>query len=615
MNKQLIETNDVVVRFSGDSGDGMQLTGTLFADAAAFSGMGISTFPDFPAEIRAPQGTIAGVSGFQVHIGGGEIKTPGDFCDVLVAMNPAALKSNAKWTKPASTVIVDVDLFVEKEFEKIGLKSDDDIFAMLNLSDRHIICAPISTLTKECLAGFDVDNKTKLRSKNMFALGICFYLFNQPLVHAEKYFEKKFAKKPQFIEINKVVINGGYNYAANIQAIPNTYRVKKTGLPKGTYRNITGNQATAWGLIAASEKSGLPLFCGSYPITPATGILEELAARKDLGVKTLQAEDEIAGICTAIGAAFAGNLSVTTTSGPGLSLKSEALGLAVMTELPLVIVDVQRGGPSTGLPTKPEQSDLAQALWGRNGECPLIVMSAQSPADCFEKAFRAAKLAMEHMTPVILLSDGFIANGSEPWIIPNMSDFPAIVPPLVAEGTEGYMPYLRDEERLARRWAVPGTKGLEHRIGGLEKDFIKGSPTTDPENHQKMVNIRAEKVARVAKYIPKQEIIGNPAGKLLVVGWGGTFGHLYTAVGKMQEEGKDIALAHFSHINPLPENTEEILRSYQKIIVCELNSGQFANYLRMNFPNISLLQYNKVQGLPFTVTELVAKFNEIIDSL
>jgi 2-oxoglutarate ferredoxin oxidoreductase subunit alpha len=611
MEKQFIETDDTVIRFSGDSGDGMQLTGTLFADTAAFLGHGVSTFPDFPAEIRAPQGSIAGVSGFQVHVGSGEVKTPGDYCDILIAMNPAALKANARWVKPASIIIVDSDMFTERNIEKAGIKSAD-IFGELKLNDRHIIYAPITTLTKECLAHSELDNKSRLRSKNMLALGICFYLFNLPLTYAEKYFEGKFWKKPQFIDSNMLVLKGGYNYAANIQAIPNTYRIKAANPVKGLYRNIHGNQATAWGLIAASEKSGLPLFCGSYPITPATGILEELAIRKDLGVKTLQVEDEIAGICTAIGAAFAGNLAVTTTSGPGLSLKSEALGLAVMAELPVVIVDVQRGGPSTGLPTKTEQSDLSQALWGRNGECPLIVMAAQSPADCFEKAFWAAKLALEHMTPVILLTDGFIANGSEPWLIPSIAGFPDIKAPVVPEGTTDYMPYARDGERLARFWAIPGTAGLEHRIGGLEKNALNGSPSIDPQNHQLMVDTRAAKVNRVADFIPEQSVTGNTEGDLLVVGWGGTFGHLYTAVAQLQAEGRDVSLAHFSHISPLPKNTGEIFRNFRKIIVCELNSGQFANYLRTKYPHLTFEQYNKVQGLPFTVIELADKFNTLV---
>lgn len=610
MNKQIIETNDVVIRFSGDSGDGMQLTGTLFADTAALLGKGISTFPDYPAEIRAPQGTVAGVSGFQVHIGSGEVKTPGDYCDVLIAMNPAALKANARWTKPTASIIVDSDLFDIKSIERAGFTTSDP-FAELKLDNHHVILAPITTLTKEALKDSGLDPKAIDRCKNMFALGICFYMFNEPLTFAEQYFERKFKKKPELIEANKLVLKGGFNYAGNIHAIPNTYKIASIKKEKGVYRNISGNQATAWGLIAASEKSGLPLFCGSYPITPATNILEELAARKDLGVKTLQAEDEIAGICTAIGAAFAGNLAVTTTSGPGLSLKSEAIGLAVMTELPLVIVDVQRGGPSTGLPTKTEQADLLQALWGRNGECPLVVVAAKSPSDCFKTAFDAAKIALEHMTPVMLLTDGFIANGSEPWRIPSMKDFPQIKAPIVAEGTENYLPYARDEKRLARGWAIPGTKGLEHRIGGLEKDFLKGSPSTDPANHQRMVEIRAAKVAKVQDFIPQQEVIGNQSGDVLVVGWGGTYGHLHTAVNELQEQGVKISLAHFTHINPLPANTADIFKNFKKIIVCELNLGQFVAYLRAQLPQFKYEQYNKVQGLPFTVAELTEKFKQL----
>ncbi|MDR1054368.1 MAG: 2-oxoacid:acceptor oxidoreductase subunit alpha [Prevotellaceae bacterium] len=610
MGKQTIETNDVVIRFSGDSGDGMQLTGTLFADTAALLGKGISTFPDYPAEIRAPQGTVAGVSGFQVHVGSGEVKTPGDFCDVLIAMNPAALKANARWTKPTASIIVDSDLFDEKNIQRAGFKTENP-FTELKLDDRHIIYAPISELTKEALKDSGLDRKVIDRCKNMFALGICFYMFNEPLTFAEEYFDRKFKKKPELIVANKAVLKAGYNYAGNVHAIPNTYKIPTAQKEKGVYRNINGNQATAWGLIAASEKSGLPLFCGSYPITPATNILEELAARKDLGVKTLQAEDEIAGICTAIGASFAGNLAVTSTSGPGLSLKSEAIGLAVMTELPLVIVDVQRGGPSTGLPTKTEQADLMQALWGRNGECPLVVIAASTPSDCFNYAFQAAKIAMEHMTPVMLLTDGFIANGSQPWRIPAMKDFPEIHPPIVPEGTEGYLPYARDEKRLARRWVIPGTKGLEHRIGGLEKDFLKGSASTDPENHQRMVEIRAAKVARVQDFIPKQEIFGDESGDVLVVGWGGTYGHLYSAVNQLRKEGQNVSLAHFNYINPLPSNTGEIFKRFKKIIVCELNMGQFANYLRMIFSHFDYLQYNKVQGLPFSVSELMNKIKEI----
>ena len=609
----IVELDDVVIRFSGDSGDGMQLTGTLFSDTSAFLGNGISTFPDYPAEIRAPQGTVSGVSGFQVHFGSRKVSTPGDFCDVLVAMNPAALKANACWLKRGATIIVDNDTFTEKHIEKAGFQTDDPI-RELNLENYNIVRPDITTMTREALKEIDLDPKSITKCKNMFALGICFFVYHRPMEHTEHYIDTKFSKKnPLVATANKLALQAGYNYAANTHAFANTFDVQPANLPKGTYRSISGNQATAWGFIAASEKSGRPLFCGSYPITPATVILEELAKRKDLGVKTLQAEDEIAGICTAIGASFAGNFAVTTTSGPGLSLKSEAIGLAVMTELPLVIVDVQRGGPSTGLPTKPEQADLCQALWGRNGECPLVVIAASTPSDCFDYAFRAGKIAMEHMTPVLMLSDGFIANGSEPWRIPSMADYPKINPPILHKAPEGgYMPYRRDPKRLARYWALPGTKGVEHRVGGLEKDFLKGSVSHNPANHQNMVNIRAEKVARVADFIPKQSVMGKKSGDLLVVGWGGTYGHLSTAVSDLQKEGKSVSLCHFNYINPLPHGVRDIFRRFKKIVVCELNMGQFANYLRMNFQEFEYLQYNKVQGLPFTVTELKEKFNSLL---
>ncbi|MGD9976918.1 MAG: 2-oxoacid:acceptor oxidoreductase subunit alpha, partial [Bacteroidales bacterium] len=509
--------------------------------------------------------------------------------------------------------IADSDQFTEKGYQRAGYKTLDAVLE-INLQDYTVISAPITTLTRESLKDSGLDNKSIVRSKNMFALGMVYYVFDRPLSFTEKYYEVKFKKKPEIVEANKKVLRDGFNYAANIQAIPNTYSIKAaTSLPKGRYRTINGNTATAWGLIAAAEKAGLPLFCGSYPITPATEILVELAKRKDLGVKTLQAEDEIAGICTAIGASYAGNFAVTTTSGPGLSLKSEAMGLAVMTELPLVIVDVQRGGPSTGLPTKTEQSDLVQALWGRNGEAPMVIVAASSPSNCFDYAFMAGKIAMEHMTPVILLTDGFIANGSEPWRIPSMKDYPSITPPIVAEGTEGYQPYARDGERLARGWAFPGKKGIAHRVGGLEKDFLKGSVSHDPINHQRMVDVRAAKVQRVQEFIPEQQVIGDKDGDLLVVGWGGTYGHLLTAVQEMRAEGKSVSLCHFSYISPLPKNTHEIFGRYKKLIVCELNMGQFASYLRMNFQEFNYLQFNKVQGLPFTVVELVDRFNQILE--
>ncbi|MBR4826454.1 MAG: 2-oxoacid:acceptor oxidoreductase subunit alpha [Bacteroidales bacterium] len=605
MQHKVIDLKDVVIRFAGDSGDGMQLTGSLFADMSAIYGNSLATFPDFPAEIRAPHGTVSGVSGFQVHIGSESVGTPGDFCDLLVAMNPAALKANAKWCKPTAMILVDSDAFDEKGMQKAGFKTENP-FEELGVEDRTLIVAAITSLTQESLKDSGLDAKSILKCKNMFTLGMACYIYSRPLEYIFLYLERKFSKKhPELIAPNKKVLTDGFNYAANIQAIPNTYTVAPVKDKKpGTYRNITGNQATAWGLLAASEKSGLPLFCGSYPITPATAILEELALHKSLGAKTLQAEDEIAGICTAIGASYAGNLAVTTTSGPGLSLKSEALGLAVMAELPLVVVDVQRGGPSTGLPTKTEQSDLGQALYGRNGECPMPVIAAHSPSHCFDAAFTAAKIALEHMTPVMLLSEGFLGNGSEPWRIPSMSDYPEIKPPfatgVLAEG-EHFKPFERDPRTLVRRWAIPGQKGFEHRVGGLEKNH-EGVLSTDPQNHALMVAERAEKVARVAKDLPRLELVCGPEkGKLLVVGWGGTFGHILNAV----EEAGNVSYAHFDLVNPLPEGTEELFSKFDKILVCELNSGQFLGYLRAQLPQFNYVGYNKVQGQPFLVSELV----------
>lgn len=610
MQHKIIDIDDVVIRFAGDSGDGMQLTGTLFADSSALYGNEISTFPDYPAEIRAPQGTVSGVSGFQVHIGAVEINTPGDFCDVLVVMNPAALRANAKWAKPTATIILDENAFDEANILRAGFKTMNP-FEELKIEDRNIIVSPITELTKESLKDSGLDNKTIIRCKNMFTLGMCFFMFNRGMEHTFEYLEKKFKKKPQLIDINKKVLKDGFNYASNIHAIANTYTVLPAKQEKGTYRNINGNQATAWGLLAASEKSGVPLFCGSYPITPATAILEELAIHKSLGAKTLQCEDEISGICTAIGAAYAGNFAVTTTSGPGLSLKSEALGLAMITELPLVIIDVQRSGPSTGIPTKTEQTDLNQALYGRNGECPVMVMASHSPSDCFEKAFYAGKFAMEHMMPVILLSEGFLGNGSEPWKIPSMKDLPEIHPPFITECEGKFKPFERDSVTYARKWALPGTPGLEHRVGGLEKN-PEGVISSDPINHQMMVDARAEKVARVANYISELEVIGAKKGEVLIVGWGGTFGHLYTAVKEFHKEGKSVSLAHFDYINPLPKNTEKVFSNFKKIIVCELNSGQFAAYLRDRLPKFKYEQLNKVQGQPFIVKDVVDAVNAIL---
>lgn len=610
-NSRVVELEQVVIRFAGDSGDGMQLTGSLFSDSTAFAGNDFATFPDYPSEIRAPQGTVSGVSGFQIHFGQKTVYTSGDLADVLVAMNPASLKANMRWVKEGAIIIVDGDAFVDKGIEKAGYKSDPTMDG--SLSGFKLIKSPISTLTKEAVKHLDIDLKSTMKTKNMFALGIVMYLFNRDPEVIHKYYEKKFKANPIVVEANKAVLSAGYNYADTLELFGTTFKVEPAPLAKGRYRNITGNIATAWGFMAASERSGRPLFLGSYPITPATEILQELTYHKNLGVKAFQAEDEIAGIVSAIGASYTGAMAITTTSGPGLSLKSEAIGLAVMTELPLVIVDVQRGGPSTGLPTKSEQSDLMQALFGRNGEAPVIVIAAKSSSDCFYSAYEASKLSLEHMTPVILLTDGSLANGSEVFKIPEMASLPPINPPLVAPNDPDYKPYRRDPERLNRFWAIPGTEGLRHRVGGLEKEDGSGNVSHDPLNHQKMTMLREAKVQKVTEFIPQQEVYGDDEADLLVVSWGGTFGVMLTVVEKMQEQGKSVALAHFKHIMPLPSNTEDLLGRYKKIIVCEINNGQFVKYLKMNFPQFKYLQYNKIQGLPFMVAELESRFNELLN--
>lgn len=607
----VIQKDAVVVKFVGDSGDGMQLTGTLFSDTAALAGLDLATFPDYPAEIRAPHNTIAGVSGFQVHVGAKKIETTGDLCDVLVAMNPASLKSNLKWAKPGATIIVDENAFEEAAVKKAGyaenpLEND-------SLSGYNLVKAPITLLTREAVKELGVDNKTADRSKNMFALGMLYHLFDWKFDNTFEFFEKKFKSKPAVIEANKAVLEAGYNYTETVEALTSVFQVSRAKLEPGRYRNITGNVATAWGLLAAAERSGRPLFLGSYPITPATEILIELAKYKSLGAKVFQAEDEIAGITSAIGASYTGSMAVTTTSGPGLSLKSEAIGLAVITELPLVIVNVQRGGPSTGLPTKSEQSDLYQALFGRNGEAPVVVIAASSSANCFYYAYMAGKIAMEHMTPVILLTDGYLGNGSQLLRIPKVADLPSIHPPIAEANDPDYKPYRRNPETLARKWALPGTEGLRHRVGGLEKEDIYGNVSTDPINHQKMVDLREAKVQKVAEFIPEQEIVGEKEGELLVVSWGGTHGAVSEAVEELQKAGKSVSHAHFHYIMPLPKNTADILGRYKKILVCELNSGQFVNYLRMNHPQYKYLKYNKVQGLPFTVSELVNTINATLE--
>ncbi|MGM0622360.1 MAG: 2-oxoacid:acceptor oxidoreductase subunit alpha [Bacteroidota bacterium] len=607
---KVIQLEEVAIRFSGDSGDGMQLTGTLFSDATAFLGNDISTFPDYPSEIRAPQGTVGGVSGFQVQFGEKRISTPGDYAHVLVAMNPAAIKANAKFMQPGGTIIYDSDAFVEKNLKKANFETDDP-FLECDLQDYNKIAVPITSLTREGLKDFGLDNKSILRSKNMFALGLVCWMFNRPLDYIEEFLRSKFAKKPIVVDSNIKVLHDGYNYGLNMQHMTPSYIVHPANIENGIYRNINGNQATAWGLLAAAEKAGLELFLGSYPITPATEILVELSGRKDLGVKTYQAEDEIAGISSAIGAAFAGDLAATTTSGPGLALKSEAIGLAVMAELPLVIVNVQRGGPSTGLPTKTEQSDLLQALYGRNGESPVVVLAATTPSDCFFYAYKAAKIALERMLPVILLTDGFLGNGSEPWKLPKVSELPSITP-RIAKDASTFLAYKRDDKLLARDWAFPGMKDFEHRIGGLEKN-VSGTVSHDPENHQRNTEIREEKVQRVVDLIPDLETCGDEDGDVLVVGWGGTYGHLIGAVRDLRQEGKNVSLAHFNYIKPLPANTKEIFSKFKKVIVCELNMGQFASYLRDKIPGFEYHQFNKVKGLPFTVFELKQGINKLLE--
>lgn len=611
-----MQKQHVVVRFCGDSGDGMQLTGTMFSSLSAILGNEISTLPDFPAEIRAPQGTLGGVSGFQVQLGTG-VYTPGDQADVIVAMNAAALKvcalgskfnqAGAQWEESESmfkrdaVIIVDTDSLTTKDLEK-ALYTTDNPFTELGIPESvQIIPVALTALTKESLKDMGLDNKSVLKSRNMFALGLVCWLFNRPVDKAVSFLEGKFQKKPQLIAPNVKVLTDGFNYGNNLALNIQTMNVEKSSeLPKGTYTSIAGNKATAWGLIAAAEKCGKQLFLGSYPITPATDIMHELAARKDMGVMVVQAEDEIAGVCTAIGAAFAGDLAATSTSGPGLSLKSEAIGLAVMAELPLVVIDVQRGGPSTGLPTKTEQTDLMQALYGRNGECPAVVMAASSSANCFEYAYQASKIALENMTPIILLTDTYLANGTGLWRIPQLSELPDIHPQSVPEELKGhYNPALRDE-RGVRYWAYPGMEGYEHRNIGLERDAQKGTISTNPENHQQMVRTRQAKINQIADQIPLLQIQGNTESDTLLIGWGSTEGHLHAAANEL-----GCALAHFNYINPLPKNTEEVLRQYKHLIVCELNNGQFAAYLRSKIEGINLLQYNELTAQPFAVDRIV----------
>ena len=609
---EIKELDHVVVRFSGDSGDGMQLAGNIFSTISATVGNGISTFPDYPADIRAPQGSLTGVSGFQVHIGQGKVYTPGDLCDVLVAMNAAALKTQYRYAKPQATIIIDTDSFGPADLKKANFQGTDYLGEMGIDPDRVVAC-PITKMVKDCLEDSGMDNKAVLKCRNMFALGLVCWLFNRDLELVANFLREKFAKKPAIAESNIKVVQAGFDYGHNVHAsVPATYRIESKSKLKGRYMDITGNKATAYGLIAAAEKAGLRLYLGSYPITPATDILHELSKHKSCGVITVQCEDEISGCASAVGAAFAGALAATSTSGPGICLKSEAMNLAVIDELPLVVVDVQRGGPSTGLPTKSEQTDLLQALYGRNGESPMPVIAASSPTACFDAVYAAAKIALEHLTPVILLTDAFVANGSAAWKLPTMDELPDIHPHYVTPEQKGcYTPYERDPESLVRYWAIPGQEGYTHIIGGLEKDGATGAISTNPENHDKMCRLRAQKVARIP--VPDLEVAGDKDdAELLIVGFGGTYGHLYSAMEELRGKGKKVALAHFTYINPLPANTAEVLSRYPKVVVAEQNLGQLAAYLRSKVDGFVPFQFNQVKGQPFVVAELVEAFEEII---
>ena len=594
----------VVIRFAGDSGDGMQLAGNIFSNISAEKGDEISTFPDYPAEIRAPQGSLSGVSGYQVSVGK-DVFTPGDEADVLVAMNPAALKTNLKYLKKEGVIVCDGDSFTAANLKKAEYATSDPI-AELGIDPHRVMLVPMTTLIKSALEDSGVDQKTMMKSRNMLALGIICWIFDRPVESVLRKLRAKFAKKPAVYEANAKVIRAGWDYGHNTHSSLPVYRIETSDARPGTYTDVTGNTATAWGLIMASEKSGRPLFLGSYPITPATDILHELAKRKDLGVKAIQMEDEIAGVCSAIGASYAGHLAVTSTSGPGLALKSEGIGLAVMAELPLVVIDVQRGGPSTGLPTKTEQTDLLQALYGRNGEAPLCVLAATSPTDCFHMAFEAARIAMEHMTPVILLTDAFIANGSSAWRIPEDKDYPEIHPHILPQNVleQGWRAYDRDENG-ARWWALPGTPGAMHRLGGLEKDARTSVISTDGPNHERMVKARREKIARIADEVPAVEPMLAPDADTILVGWGGTYGHLLAAATQLNAQGHKVAFWQFRYINPLPANTFEVLSRYKNVIVAELNTGMFADYLQMHLPMKEIKRINKVEGQPFLVREVV----------
>ncbi len=615
MSEQIIvkERDEVIVRFSGDSGDGMQLAGNIFSTVSATVGNDICTFPDYPADIRAPQGSLTGVSGFQVHIGSGKVYTPGDLCDVLVAMNAAALKTQYRYAKPDATIIIDTDSFGPADLKKAAFATEDPL-AEMNIDADRVVACPITQMVKDCLADSGMEPKAVLKCRNMFALGLVCWLFDRDLNVAFNYLREKFAKKPALAEANIKVIQAGYDYGHHTHSsATNVYRVETKHKVPGRYMDITGNKATAYGFIAAAEKAGLKLYLGSYPITPATDVLHELSKHKSLGVTTVQCEDEIAGCASAVGASFAGALAVTSTSGPGICLKSEAMNLAVIMELPLVVLDVQRGGPATGLPTKSEQTDLLQVLFGRNGESPMPVLAATSPTDCFDAAYMACKIALEHMTPVVLLTDAFVANGSGAFRLPNLAEYAAINPPYVPEELKGtWTPYQRQEENGVRYWAVPGREGFQHILGGLEKDNKTGAISTDPENHDLMTRLRQQKIDAIP--VPDLVVEGDAEdADLLIVGFGGTYGHLHAAMDEMRAAGKKVALAHFKYINPLPKNTAEVLRKYPKVVVAEQNSGQLAAWLRMKVDGFSPCQYNEVKGQPFSTNQLINVFTKMME--
>lgn len=609
---EITEKNDVVVRFSGDSGDGMQLVGNIFSTVSATVGNSISTFPDFPADIRAPQGSLTGVSGFQVHIGSEQVFTPGDLCDVLVAMNAAALKTQYRYAKSGATIIIDTNAFSPADLKKAEFQTDDYLGEM-NINPDHVVACPLTQMVKDCLADSGMEPKSILKCRNMFALGLVCWLFDRDLDIAYNYIKDKFAKKPDIADANIKVIQAGYDYGHNTHSSAvGVHRIETKNKVPGRYMDITGNKATAYGLIAAAEKAGLKLYLGSYPITPATDILHELSKHKSLGVTTVQCEDEIAGCSSALGASFAGALAVTSTSGPGICLKSEAINLAVIMELPLVVIDVQRGGPATGLPTKSEQTDLLQVLFGRNGESPLPVIAATSPTDCFDAAYNACKIALEHMTPVVLLTDGYIANGSGALKLPQLDQYPTINPPYVPEQLkETWTPYMRTNNGT-RYWAIPGREGFEHILGGLEKDCNTGAISTNPENHDLMTRLRKQKIENID--VPDLEVIGDKDdADLLIVGFGGTYGHLRAVLEELRNQGQKVAQAHFKYISPLPKNTADVMKRYKKVVVAEQNMGQLASYLRMKIDGFVPYQYNLVNGQPFVVSELAKSFSNMIN--